>query len=129
MKLWNVLSVAALGTLFAVGCSSTTTTTTDGGTTSDTGAKTDTGTATDTGTKTDGAVEDCPTCQKNQCATEQAACSADATKLKGCNDLITCINACSDATCANACVSASTSTEGKDLVTCIFDKCATACGG
>lgn len=135
MKLWNVLSVAALGTLFVVGCSSTTTTTTDGGVSDtggvkDTGSPADTGTAADTSGTTDtGGTMTCEDCQKTQCASEAAACSADADKLKGCNDLISCINACSDTACANACISASTSAEGKAFIGCVSDKCATACGG
>jgi hypothetical protein len=138
MKLWNVTSAVALGALFVFGCSVESTPSTDGGTSetgTDTGAKVDTGTATDTGTMTTDtgmAGEtgmDCATCQKEQCKTEQAACQADMTKLKGCNDLIMCINGCSDTACANKCISDSMSTEGKALLACVQDKCAAACGG
>lgn len=138
MKLWNVLSVAALGTLFAVGCSASSTGTTDagpeGGTGTDTGGAKDTGGTTD-GAKTDtggGTVDapmDCATCQKEACKDQQAACAADETKLKGCNDLITCMNACSDEACANKCITESSSTEGKALIQCIIDKCTEACSG
>ena len=134
MKLLKVLSVAVFGTLLAVGCTVTTTdSTTDGGTVADTGAKTDTAVKTDTGpvvteTGTPDAEMTCESCQKTKCATEQAAC-ADPANTKGCNDLITCVNGCSDSACANACVSASTSTAGKAYLQCVIDNCATECGG
>ena len=137
MKLWNVTSAVALGALFVFGCSvESTSPTTDGGTTTDTGTKVDTGTGTtdtgtavtDTGTAGETGM-DCAGCQASQCKTEQDACMSDMTKLKGCNDLIMCINACSDTACANACISSSMSTEGKALLSCVQDKCAAACGG
>lgn len=135
MKLWNVTSAIAMGALFVFGCSvESTSPTTDGGTTTD-AAKTDTGVATDTGTApTDtGTVADAPldcmTCQTTLCKAEQDACQADAAKLKGCNDLVTCINACTDAACANKCISDSMSAEGKALLTCVQEKCAEACSG
>ncbi len=136
MKLWNVTSAVAMGALFVFGCSvESTSPTTDGGTTTDaaktdTGVATDTGTATtDTGTPSDTGPMSCADCQKTQCATEQAACQADMTKLKGCNDLVMCINACTDAACANKCISDSTSAEGKALLSCVQGKCADACAG
>jgi hypothetical protein len=128
MKLFNVLSVTAFGVLFAVGCSSTDTTTTDGGT-ADTGtAPADTGTApADTGsaeeTSTD-AGDTCNPCLMDKCSSEIAACAADS-KCVAIND---CVNACSDTDCANKCI---TDTPEGDkfsaIVTCGQDKCATEC--
>jgi hypothetical protein len=71
----------------------------------------------------------CLECQKTYCAAEMAACQADMYKLKGCNDLISCINSCSDAVCANKCITDSPSSEGKALVLCVQEKCAEACSG
>lgn len=71
----------------------------------------------------------CEECVATTCGAEQAACRKDPAALKGCNDLITCINACSDADCANKCIADSTSAEGKALVGCVVDKCSVACGG
>lgn len=137
MKLWNVLSVAALGTLFVVGCSSTTTTTTDGGTTSDTGTVKDTGSTTDTGSVTDsggttdtGGAVTCEQCQKDAqnkdtgaCKDQVAACSTSTDVAKGCNDLFSCVSACTDVACQNACISASTSDPGKALLNCVITQC------
>lgn len=141
MKLLNILSITVMGTLFAVGCSSTTTITNDGGTdggtnTGDTGTKTDTGTVkTDSATTGDtgpGPVA-CTDCQEVYCAEQNAACST-AAAIEGCNNLITCIQDCSklDAgateqnMCANKCVTDSTSAEGKALVACMVD-CSKTC--
>jgi hypothetical protein len=137
MKLWNVTSAVALGALFVFGCSVESTPSTDGGTTetgTDTGAKVDTGTmVTDTGTMAetsgDAPAGDCKTCQMTKCSAEQMACQASADKLKGCNDLITCINACPDTACGDKCISDSMSTEGKALLSCVLEKCASECGG
>lgn len=144
MKLWNVTSAVALGALFVFGCSvETTPGTTDGGTTDgatdsakvDTGTATDTGPgATDTGTPptTEGGVDAgdaCKMCQEITCKPEQDACRADMMKLQGCNDLIKCMNACTDTACQNACISSSMSSEGKALLSCVQMKCASACGG
>ena len=133
MKLLKVLLVAVLGTLLAVGCTVTTTDSTDGGTVADTGAKVDTGsTGTDAGKDTATVVPDAPEtcegCQKSKCATEMAACQ-DPANTKGCNDLITCVNACKDAACANACITSSSSTAAKAYCQCVIDNCETACSG
>jgi len=142
MKLLNILSITVMGTLFAVGCSSTTTVTNDGGTeggtnTGDTGTKTDTGTVkTDSATTGDTgpAPVACTDCQEVYCAEQTAACSKDASTVEGCNNLITCIQGCGklDAgaseqnACANKCVTDSPSTEGKDLVACMVE-CGKTC--
>jgi hypothetical protein len=136
MKLWNVTSAIAMGALFVFGCSVESGPTTDAGSTTDTGAKTDTGTATtdtgtattDTGTATGDSGNPCVTCQQTKCATEQEECKKPENN-KGCNDLITCINACPDKACADKCVTDSTSTAGKALLQCVIDKCATECTG
>jgi len=72
---------------------------------------------------------DCESCQKTYCSSEINACQASDAAIKGCNDLIMCINSCPDDVCANKCVSDSTSAEGKALVTCVYGKCIEACGG
>ncbi len=145
MKLLKVLSVAALGTLFAVGCTVTTTDSAgDGGTTvTDSGAKTDSGstktdsgsTATDSGSSATDSGDACETCQVNatsaggKCEAEAKACSASADASAGCKALFDCINACADNACANKCVSDSTSAEGKAILNCLISECSTACGG
>jgi len=141
MKLWNVLSVAAIGTLFVVGCSSTTTTVTDGGPTGDTGTATDTGAKVDTGPATDtgpvatdsgSCTEDggsaCATCQLCKCNAEVTACSTTAAN-PGCKALFDCMAACADAACQNTCVTNSKSAEGKALVGCVVDNCVSECSG
>lgn len=143
MKLLKVLSVAVLGTLLAVGCTVTTTETSgDGGTSgtdsgvkdtgspgTDSGAKPDTNTTTDTGGgMTCEACQTAATSAGGKCEAETKACSTSAASA-GCKALIDCLNACSDATCQNKCITDSTSAEGKAFVNCIFTECATACGG
>lgn len=71
---------------------------------------------------------DCETCQRDRCGAQIDACRATDATVKGCNALITCINACPDTTCQNKCISDSTSTEGKALVECVVTKCADFCG-
>jgi hypothetical protein len=133
MKLFNILSVTIIGTLLAVGCSSTSTiNSTDGGT-SDTAVKTDTGTTpTDTGVKADTATGDtapartCAQCQEAECATETTACSTTANK-PGCDALFACLEACTTAACQEACITDSMSEPGKDVVRCILAKCEAEC--
>jgi hypothetical protein len=72
---------------------------------------------------------DCETCQRDKCAAEQAACTATDAARKGCNDLINCLTACTDADCQNRCITDSTSAEGKDLIMCIVDNCSGVCSG
>lgn len=57
------------------------------------------------------------------------ACQADMVALKKCNDLITCINGCSDTACSDKCVAGSSSTEGKALLECVTTKCKAECEG
>jgi len=134
MKLVKLLGLVAVGGLFAVGCSSTDTSTTDAGKTdsgtdtfvppTDTPAETVAETPADTG-------EDCPTCTTKNCSTEFTTCSADTTCKKG----IDCFNACPSPdpgnTCHNACISDNPdptgSTKFTDLVTCLSSKCKAAC--
>jgi hypothetical protein len=83
----------------------------------------------DSGVVTDSAKgPSCSDCQKGQCGAEQVACQATPEALKGCNDLIMCINACPDTPCADACI-AKGSAEGKALLDCVQSKCAEACSG
>jgi hypothetical protein len=138
MKLFNVLSVTAFGVLFAVGCSSTdTTSSTDGGT--DTGTvATDTGTGTETSADDTGTAEEtstdagdtCTPCISDKCGDKVSACFAD-TAADGCKSVYDCVSACgSDKDCANACVK---DTPGGDkfteVVTCVNDNCSAECGG
>ena len=137
MKLLNILSIAAFGTLIAAGCSASSVTTTDGGT--DGSTATDTGTKTDSGTtdsaKTDTNVGEtpdpekvCNDCVMSKCGTELTACGADMTTQKACQDLITCLVSCTTAACQDACISDSMSQPAKDLVQCIYiDKCKMEC--
>ena len=136
MKLVNLLGATFLSALFAVGCSSTDSSTTDGGTDA---AKTDTGTAgettpTDTGTAaettpgdavTDGpSAEACAACSEAQCKAEQTACSGDTE----CKKRLDCIAKCPDLACQNKCISDIPTTKGDDLLDCLQKKCATPCG-
>ncbi|MGZ5967884.1 MAG: hypothetical protein ACXWP4_09465 [Polyangiales bacterium] len=137
MKLFNVLSVTAFGVLFAVGCSSSDTTTTDSGTTADTGGTTtETGTDTgtpptetggdDTGTAVDAAA--CSACTDSKCKSEKTACAGST----DCVAVLKCVDDCKgDSTCANACISDETKPgvkEANALLTCAQDKCAMECG-
>lgn len=139
MKLLNILAITAIGTLFAAGCSSTTTiTNTDGGADSATGdsGKTDTGkadtgtTPTDTGSDAGDPEAICKACVESKCSAELAACNASTTAAAGCKALIDCLVACTTAECQNACINDSMSTEGKNFVNCVYvDKCQMECTG
>lgn len=132
MKLFNVLSVTVFGVLFAVGCSSTDTTTTDSGT--DTGVAVDTGTTpADTGTAAETSGETgvdpavCQACTADKCKSEIDACKAKTE----CPGVIMCVNDCADDTCANACLKDDTQPgvkEASDLLTCAQDNCKAECG-
>ena len=143
MKLFNVLSVSVISSLLALGCSSTVTDTSDGGTdgavdtgtgTGDTGTKTDTGTSgdttppSDTGSETSGAG--CPTCLSANCGTQFDTCNADTQCAAG----VKCINDCPNGTgrkdCINVCVTKAESggqTKIDDLVSCLQTSCKTPC--
>jgi hypothetical protein len=137
MKLFNILSITIIGTLLAVGCSSTSTvTTTDGGGTdsakADTGTSTDTGMKTDTGTSTTDTGVDpekvCQDCVETKCSAEVAACSASTMATADCKAIVECLVACTTADCQNKCISDSTSTPAKDFVNCVYvEKCKTEC--
>jgi hypothetical protein len=129
MKLVNLLGTAALAALFAAGCSSTTTDSTDAAT--DT-AKADTTPPTDTPAETTPEVATdtgptCGDCTTAKCGTEFTACNADTT----CKGGIDCLNACPTPdpgnACANKCITDHADTKFQDLATCLSTNCKSSC--
>src|SRR5207302_6936953 len=72
----------------------------------------------------DDATDPCTACLESACPSQASACSADST----CTDTITCMSACGDPTCEDACVSKYHSTTFGPYMTCIESACGPVCG-
>ncbi len=137
MKLLNKLVIAGFGMALAA-CSSTSSSTSDGGTDGavvdtgttpvDTGVKTDTGTGGDAGADTS---DPCSPCLSAKCSAESTKCVGEASCKAG----LDCIGLCTTSDCINKCVSDSKNPDGtagnnklNDFLTCAIDNCKAACG-